>query len=86
MSCKALDIFSAAFNRNQVMAKALGEVFLRHDLVKYYIKSAKQGLYHRKYNWKAQLMVCIDQIYTACTRGSDPGVPHGPLALWTLAG
>jgi hypothetical protein len=31
-------------------------------------------------------MVCIEQIYTAYTRCSDPGVPHGPLDLWTLAG
>ena len=30
-------------------------------------------------------MVCINQIYTAYTRCSDPGVPHGPLALLTLA-
>ena len=46
MSYKALDIFSAAFNRDRAMAKASGEAFLRHVLVKRYIKSAKQGLYY----------------------------------------
>ena len=42
------------------MAKAPGEAFLRHDLVERYIKSAEQGLYYWKYNWKVQLTVCID--------------------------
>jgi len=46
MSYKVLDIFSAAFNRDQVMAKALGETFLRYDLVKHYIELAEQGLYY----------------------------------------
>jgi len=32
------------------MAKAPREAFLRHDLVKCYIKLAEQGLYYRKYN------------------------------------
>jgi len=41
MSCKALDTFSVAFNKNQAMAKALREAFLRHNLVKHYIKSAE---------------------------------------------
>jgi hypothetical protein len=65
------------------MAKAPGDAFLRHDLVERYIGSAQQGLYYWKYNWKAYLIVCINQIYTAYTRCSGPGVP---LTLWTLAG
>ena len=52
---------------------ALEVVLSRSNLVKHYIELAKQGLYHWKYNWKAQLMVCIDQIYTAYTHCFDPG-------------
>jgi hypothetical protein len=50
MSCKVLNIFNTVFNRDWAMAKALGEAFLKYNLVKCYIKLAKQGLYYWKYN------------------------------------
>ena len=46
MSCKVLDIFNIVFNKDQAIAKALRKAFLKYNLVKYYIKSAEQGLYH----------------------------------------
>ena len=39
---------------------------MRCDLVEHYIESAEQGLYHWKYDWKANLIVL-------CQAGDWPG-------------